>query len=398
MNTTSLPADRPVVANGPRSQEAGTADSTAYDMIRAVLASDLTSGQARVLLAILDHAGHGQSCCYAVNETLADDCHLGCQHVRKEIRALEAGGWIIVQRATASIHSRRTIFVGPRLVGEVITRKAKIEAIRKAKRTRVHPVPEAQPTVATKRVPGAQLRGYQGRNQEGTTGATKRVPEAQQTSSLTDPSTSSFERGAKSDDDGVSLPGGEKTPEPTPKPEARPKEIPSEFVEAFRVACGNECAEEVARSQAQFLADAGWNLATVQGAFKATILDVRKVAKTRRPIGNPVGYFDTKCREFAREGVPEAYQGDLPSPPAPKPQPVPYVARTETAEEIQRQKDELARFNAEGGFRAMAARLAQGHQADKAIPVPKSIPDRPKSGRAWLLRGVSTPIGCQAAM
>ncbi len=84
-----------------------------FDLNRRVLASDLSLAAKAVLLAILDHAGHGRSACWASNRTLARETGITERHACTVVADLAARGLIRIERATGSKHSRRTIRLGP---------------------------------------------------------------------------------------------------------------------------------------------------------------------------------------------------------------------------------------------------------------------------------------------
>jgi hypothetical protein len=91
-----------------------TPSSQPWDLNRAILASDLGQSSKVLLLVIVDHAGHGRSKCTASTGTLARESGMTGRHVRRLLPALEADGWIQIERATGSRQSRHTIFVAPR--------------------------------------------------------------------------------------------------------------------------------------------------------------------------------------------------------------------------------------------------------------------------------------------
>lgn len=91
-----------------------TPSSQPWDLNRAILASDLGQSSKILLLVIVDHAGHGRSKCTASTDTLASEAGMTGRHVRNLLPALEAAGWIQIERATGSRQSRHTIFVSPR--------------------------------------------------------------------------------------------------------------------------------------------------------------------------------------------------------------------------------------------------------------------------------------------
>ena len=84
-----------------------------FELNRRVIASDLSHAAKLVLLAILDHAGHGRSTCWASNRTLARETGVAERHVRRVISDIAARGLVRIERATGSVHSRRTIALGP---------------------------------------------------------------------------------------------------------------------------------------------------------------------------------------------------------------------------------------------------------------------------------------------
>jgi hypothetical protein len=84
-----------------------------FDLNRRVLTSDLNHAAARVLLVILDHAGHGKSHCTASTRTIAREARVTERHARRVILELQGRGLIVTDRATGSKHSRQTIRLGP---------------------------------------------------------------------------------------------------------------------------------------------------------------------------------------------------------------------------------------------------------------------------------------------
>lgn len=84
-----------------------------FEVNRRILKSHLGHGSARVLLLVADYAGHGESCCWACNATIAKDAGLKSRQVSRIIGALQAGGWIVVERDGTSKFSKRTIRLGP---------------------------------------------------------------------------------------------------------------------------------------------------------------------------------------------------------------------------------------------------------------------------------------------
>lgn len=88
--------------------------SQPWDLNREILASDLGQASKILLLVIVDHAGHGRSKCTASTDTLAREAGMTGRYVRKLLPALEAAGWIQIERATGSRQSRHTIFLAPR--------------------------------------------------------------------------------------------------------------------------------------------------------------------------------------------------------------------------------------------------------------------------------------------
>src|SRR3954447_16714466 len=105
MNSARKPAEikaRPQSASQP------------FDLNREILASDLSHSAARLLLVIVDHAGHGRSKCTASTGTLARESGMTDRHVRRLLPVLETAGWIQVERATGSRQSRHTIYLAPR--------------------------------------------------------------------------------------------------------------------------------------------------------------------------------------------------------------------------------------------------------------------------------------------
>jgi hypothetical protein len=101
MNSARQQADRQPAAVNP------------FEINRRVLASDLSLAAKAVLLVILDHARHGLSKCTASTRTLAREARITERHVRRVIPELEARRLIRIERATGSVHSRHTIYVGP---------------------------------------------------------------------------------------------------------------------------------------------------------------------------------------------------------------------------------------------------------------------------------------------
>ena len=77
-----------------------TPSSQPWDLNRAILASDLGQSSKVLLLVIVDHAGHGRSKCTASTDTLAREAGMTGRHVRNLLPALEAAGWIQIERAT----------------------------------------------------------------------------------------------------------------------------------------------------------------------------------------------------------------------------------------------------------------------------------------------------------
>jgi hypothetical protein len=90
-----------------------TQQTNPFDLIRRVLASDLNPAAAKVLLVILDHAGHGKSVCTASTRTIAREARVTERHARRVILELQGRGLIMTDRATGSNHSRQTIRLGP---------------------------------------------------------------------------------------------------------------------------------------------------------------------------------------------------------------------------------------------------------------------------------------------
>jgi hypothetical protein len=84
-----------------------------FEINRRVLASDLSLAAKALLLVILDHARHGLSKCTASTRTLAREARITERHVRNMLADLEARKLIRIERATGSVHSRHTIYVGP---------------------------------------------------------------------------------------------------------------------------------------------------------------------------------------------------------------------------------------------------------------------------------------------
>jgi hypothetical protein len=84
-----------------------------FELNRRVLASDLSLAAKAVLLVILDHARHGASRCTASGRTIAREAGVTERHVSSVVADLEARGLIRTERATGSVHSRRTITLGP---------------------------------------------------------------------------------------------------------------------------------------------------------------------------------------------------------------------------------------------------------------------------------------------
>ncbi len=91
-----------------------TPSSQPWDLNRAILASDLGQSSKVLLLVIVDHARHGRSKCTASTGTLAREAGMTGRHVRRLLPALEAAGWIQIERATGSRQSRHTIYLAPR--------------------------------------------------------------------------------------------------------------------------------------------------------------------------------------------------------------------------------------------------------------------------------------------
>ena len=88
--------------------------SQPWDLNREILASSLSQSAKVLLLVIVDHAGHGRSKCTASTGTLARESGMTDRHVRNLLPALEAAGWIQIERATGSRQSRHTIWLAPR--------------------------------------------------------------------------------------------------------------------------------------------------------------------------------------------------------------------------------------------------------------------------------------------
>src|SRR3954467_15638435 len=96
-----------------RNEDRQPAAVNPFEVNRRVLASDLTLAAKAVLLVILDHARHGLSKCTASTRTLAREARVTRQHTCLVLRDLEARRLIRIERATGSVHSRHTIYVGP---------------------------------------------------------------------------------------------------------------------------------------------------------------------------------------------------------------------------------------------------------------------------------------------
>jgi Helix-turn-helix domain len=94
-----------------------TQSSQPWDLNRAILASDLGQSSKVLLLVIVDHAGHGRSKCTASTDTLARESGMTGRHVRRLLPALEADGWIQIERATGSRQSRHAVYTGSACFG-----------------------------------------------------------------------------------------------------------------------------------------------------------------------------------------------------------------------------------------------------------------------------------------
>jgi hypothetical protein len=180
----------------------GEINPNPFEVIRRILHSNLTPGAVRLLLEIADKAGHGRGKCWASVETMARLIHMSPGQARRILEALETDGWIASVRSGRTKFSRKVITLGPRSLSGPTGDCAPARQ-REAKGT---DEPTRQRAPQAKRQREATLAPARSQLSAG----------AHQTSSITDPLTSSSTSQEKSDDDDVvSLLPEEKTPEGT---------------------------------------------------------------------------------------------------------------------------------------------------------------------------------------
>ncbi|HKM55869.1 MAG TPA: helix-turn-helix domain-containing protein [Isosphaeraceae bacterium] len=131
-----------------------TPSSQPWDLNRAILASDLGQSSKVLLLVIVDHARHGRSKCTASTGTLAREAGMTGRHVRRLLPALEAAGWIQIERATGSRQSRHTIYLAPREGNEPFVKLHEVGHSGPCSRTfPVHEVGHMGPTNGSRTAP-----------------------------------------------------------------------------------------------------------------------------------------------------------------------------------------------------------------------------------------------------